>query len=240
MMHCRRTCGKAQGTVVRTKTVKMTFKREELLYDIRNNAYVEGDVMQVKTEHDRHQVQDIGEDGNIDRVTRVLDLAHAECEEALFPYTKENLEQETEMDDTPTYIEPTADAEGTVEKPVETPAEGETDGETSGTVTEEDKPSVLSDDEAEDEFTDETPKEKPTGDYVIRLLVPDEYSKTTVRLIVRYIHEYMVCRVLADWLSITNPPSAANWKAKQDEALEGMKEAVNFRTGRVRRTQTPL
>ena len=75
---------------------------------------------------------------------------------------------------------------------------------------------------------------------MIRLLVPDEYSKTTVRLIVRYIHEYMVCRVLADWMSITNPPAAENWKAKQDEALEGMKEAVNFRTGRVRRTQTPF
>ena len=214
MMHCCRPAANATVTVARTKTVKMTFKREELLYDIRNNAYVEGDVMQEKTEHERHQVQDIGEDGNIDRVTRVLDLAHAECEEALFPYTKENVEQESEMDDTPTYIEPTADAEGTVEGSEETLAE--------------------------EEFTDDTPVVKPTGDYVIRLLVPDEYSKTTVRLIVRYIHEYMVCRVLYDWMSITNPPAAANWKAKQDDALEGMKEAVNFRTGRVRRTQTPF
>ena len=88
MMHCCIPAANATVTVTRTKTVKMTFKREELLYDIRNNAYVEGDVMQAKTEHDRHQVQDIGEDGNIDRVTRLLDLAHAECEEALFPYTK--------------------------------------------------------------------------------------------------------------------------------------------------------
>ena len=203
MMHCCIPAANATVTVTRTKTVKMTFKREELLYDIRNNAYVEGDVMQAKTEHDRHQVQDIGEDGNIDRVTRVLDLAHAECEEALFPYTKENVEQESEMDDTPTYVEPV-------------------------------------DETLDEEFTDETPDAKPTGDYVIRLLVPDEYSKTTVRLIVRYIHEYMVCRVLADWLSITNPPASANWKAKQDEALEGMKEAVNFRTCRVRRTLTPF
>lgn len=208
MMHCCRPAAYATGMVARTKTVKMTFKREELLYDIRNNAYVEGDVMQAKTEHDRHQVQDIGEDGNIDRVTRLLDLAHAECEEALFPYTKEDVEQETEMDDTPTYVEPTADAGGTV-------ADMEM-------------------------FTDDMTASKPTGDYVIRLLVPDEYSKTTVRLIVRYIHEYMVCRVLSDWMSITNPPAAANWKAKQDEALEGMREAVNFRTGRIRRTQTPF
>lgn len=224
MMHCCRPAANATCTVARTKTVKLTFKREELLYDIRNNAYVEGDVMQANTEHDRHQVQDIGEDGNIDRVTRVLDLAHAECAEALFPYTKENVEQETEMDDTPTYVEPVE----------------ETDAAASGTVADDDEHYALSYDEGDEEFTNEIPASKPTGDYVIRLLVPDEYSKTTVRLIVRYIHEYMVCRVLADWLSITNPPAAANWKAKQDDALECMKEAVNFRTGRVRRTQTPF
>lgn len=228
MMHCCIPAAYATGMVARTKTVKMTFKREELLYDIRNNAYVEGDVMQAKTEHDRHQVQDIGEDGNIDRVTRLLDLAHAECEEALFPYTKEDVEQETEMDDTPTYVEPTADAEGTVADMYGTPTYVEPTADAGGTVAD------------QEVFTDDTTASKPTGDYVIRLLVPDEYSKTTVRLIVRYIHEYMVCRVLSDWMSITNPPAAANWKAKQDEALEGMKEAVNFRTGRVRRTQTPF
>lgn len=200
MMHISIPGGRGQE---RKKSVKLTFKREELLYDIRNNAYVEGDVMQVNDAHDRHQVQDIGEEGNIDRVTRVLDLAHAECEEALFPYTKENVEQETEMDDMPTYVESTADAE-------------------------------------EEKFTNESPVEKPTGDYVIGLLVPEDYSKTTVRLIVKYIHEYMVCRVLNDWLSITNPPAAAKWKEKQDEMLEGMKEAVNFRVGRVRRTLTPF
>lgn len=234
MMHCCRPAANATCTVARTKTVKLTFKREELLYDIRNNAYVEGDVMQANTEHDRHQVQDIGEDGNIDRVTRVLDLAHAECAEALFPYTKENVEQETEMDDTPTYVEPV------VETSTEQPTEEGTDAAASGMVADDDEHYALSDDEGDEEFTNETPSSKPTGDYVIRLLVPDEYSKTTVRLLVRYIHEYMVCRVLADWLSITNPPAAANWKAKQDDALECMKEAVNFRTGRVRRTQTPF
>lgn len=62
------------GLTARTKTVKLLFKRSELLYDIKNYAYVEGDVMQVNTEHDRHQVQDIGETGNIDRVTKCLTL----------------------------------------------------------------------------------------------------------------------------------------------------------------------
>ena len=92
------------GLTARTKTVKLLFKRSELLYDIKNYAYVEGDVMQVNTEHDRHQVQDIGETGNIDRVTKVLDLAYAESVEALFPYTKQDVEQVTEMDNMPTVV----------------------------------------------------------------------------------------------------------------------------------------
>lgn len=206
MMHCCRPAANATCTVARTKTVKLTFKREELLYDIRNNAYVEGDVMQAKTEHDRHQVQDIGEDGNIDRVTRLLDLAYAESVEALFPYTKQDVEQVTEMDNMPTVVYD--------EEP--------------------------SDEGGDEVFTNEKPEETKSQDYEIQLLVPDAYSKTTVTLLVRYIHEYMVCRVLADWMSITNPPSAPRWKEKEQEMLEAMKEAVNFRTKRVRRTQTPF
>lgn len=193
------------GLRKRTKTVRLIFKREELLYDIKNYAYVEGDVMQVNLEHDRHQVFDIGEDGNIDRVTRMLDLSHAECVEALFPYTKEQVEQKTEMNNAPTATY------------MEIQEQGE---------------DVLTDDQT---LENEKPK-----DYEISLLVPDEYSKTTAKLLVRYIHEYMVCRVLADWMSITNPSSANKWKEKEHEMLEGMKEAVHFRTGRVRRTQTPF
>ena len=205
------------GLTKRTKTVKLLFKRSELLYDIKNYAYVEGDVMQGKTEHDRHQVQDIGETGNIDRVTKVLDLAYAESVEALFPYSKQEVEQETEMDNMPTVVYD------------EEPAEGGSDGV---------KTPTHEDDKAEGKTEGEA--NAKTQDYEIQLLVPDAYSKTTVTLLVRYIHEYMVCRVMADWMSITNPTSAPKWKEKEQEMLESMKEAVNFRTKRVRRTQTPF
>lgn len=84
----------------RTKTVELRFEREELLYDIRNIAYVEGDVMKGEEhEHNRHQVQDIGEDGNIDRVTRVLDLWVDYCREKLFPVTKEDVESGLVLED---------------------------------------------------------------------------------------------------------------------------------------------
>ena len=61
------------------KTVTLTFKRDELLYDIKNMGFVEGDTKKVESEHERHQVMDVGEDGNVDRVTRVLDLTFSEC-----------------------------------------------------------------------------------------------------------------------------------------------------------------
>ena len=71
-----------------TKTVTLTFKRSELLYDVENYSFVEGDIMETENEHARHQVFDIGQSGNVNRVTRVLNLTHAECVEMLYPYTR--------------------------------------------------------------------------------------------------------------------------------------------------------
>lgn len=91
----------------RTKTVTLTFLREQLLYDIKNLAYVEGDVLPDEAQHSKHQVQDIGEEGNVDRVTRMLDLALAHCVEALYPFSKVDVESGVVLDDTltetPTY-----------------------------------------------------------------------------------------------------------------------------------------
>jgi len=83
----------------RTKTVTLTFLREQLLYDIKNLAYVEGDVLPDDAQHSKHQVQDIGEEGNVDRVTRMLDLALSRCREHLYPYTKVPVEGGELLDD---------------------------------------------------------------------------------------------------------------------------------------------
>lgn len=61
---------------------------------------MEGDVMEATTEHGRHQVMDICEDGNVDRVTRVLDLAFADCVELCYSYTKHPVDDGTILDDT--------------------------------------------------------------------------------------------------------------------------------------------
>lgn len=87
----------------RTKSATLTFKRGEILQDIGNYAFVVADVMKVDTEHARHQVYDICQDGNIERVTRVLNLAYSEVVELLYPYTKEDCGQEEITDNALTF-----------------------------------------------------------------------------------------------------------------------------------------
>ncbi len=90
---------------VQTKTVSLVLKRSELLYDCANLGYVHGDTMHADDEHDRHQVMDIVEDGNVDRVTRILNLAMSEIREALYPYTKEEAQNGDSRVDTLSEVE---------------------------------------------------------------------------------------------------------------------------------------
>lgn len=76
----------------------LVFKRDQLLYDIKNYAYIEGSIMDTESSHHRHVVQDVGEEGNADRVTRVLNLTVSKCRELLYPYTKSDISR-TELDD---------------------------------------------------------------------------------------------------------------------------------------------
>lgn len=166
----------------RTKIATLTFKREELLYDIGSYAYVEGDVMRTDDDHSRHQVIDITQDGNVDLVTRTLNLVHSECVEMMYPYTKLPCEEEESRDD----------------------------------------------------------QLQDASEYTIRLLVPNDFSKTTVTLLSNLVHEYMICRVLADWMKLTNPQSTADWQGKSEKLSDKIRCYLNARCGRVRRTLTPF
>lgn len=160
------------------KTARLTFKREELVYDASNYSFVEGELLpEVESEHLRHQVIDIAQEGNIDRVTRILNIAHAECVEMLYPYSK------TEIPD---------------------------------------------DQEALNDILTE-PEE-----YVIDLSVPADFSLTTLRLLEHAIHEYMVCRVLADWMSITKRDVEVNWEKKYTLLRDKIRSCLTSRLGRVR------
>lgn len=82
-----------------TVTNTLVFLREELIYDIENYTFVTGDIMPENDEHLKHQVFDVAQDGNEDLATRVLNLAHAECVEFLYPYTKKPCIQDETLDD---------------------------------------------------------------------------------------------------------------------------------------------
>lgn len=164
------------------RMVKLIFKREALLYDIENCSFIEGDIM-MADEHTRHQVYDIGQEGNIDRVSRILDLAYSECVEMLYPYTKERI----------------ADGQEAMNN-------------------------VLN----------------PPEEYTIELTLPDGFSVTTLNLLKKLIHEYLVCRVLADWMSITNRDSQANWENKMQDLKFHIKTSLVSRKGKICRKLKPF
>lgn len=168
----------ANGKEIPELWARLTFHRRELLYDIANYAYIEGQPMEAGAMY----VQDIVEDGNADRAARMMNIAFSECEEALYPFTLLPIVEGEERDDT------------------------------------------LSQDH----------------EYIVELRLPKTFAKSTLTLLERYIHEYIVCRVLRDWLAITKPEAAATWATKAQEAREGIARALTERTGRLRRTQTPF
>ena len=95
-------CGNAAGGTTneteKKREVRLRFLRDKLLYDIKNYAYVESDVIGEESQHAKHVLADIGEKGNIDRVSRILGVVHTAVIEMLYPYTKESSIEE-EIDD---------------------------------------------------------------------------------------------------------------------------------------------
>lgn len=161
----------------------LIFKRAELLYDAENYSFVEADILSSEeNEHVRHQIADIGQEGNIDRVTRILNLAHSEVVEMLYPYTKETLTDDVILDDT--LIAP--------------------------------------------------------EEYVIILDLPEGFSITTLNLLRDMVHEYLVCKVLSDWMSITNPQSRLKWDEKFQSLREMISTCLTKRRGRIRRKLKPF
>lgn len=159
--------------------VSFTFDTSELMYDIKNYAYIEGNIM--PDDERKYQVRDIAEDGNKDRVTRVLNLAYAECVEMLYPYTKTNINS--------------AEKDNILELP---------------------------------------------DIFKIDMIANSGFSQTTINMLSILIHEYMVNRVVADWLSINKPESQANWEFKLEETRYKIKSTIAHRQGMIKRRLQPF
>ncbi len=164
----------------------LKFLWRELLYDIENGAYVVSDVMQdagVKADnsHARHVTADVGEEGNRDRVRRILGVVHQEVKDLLYPYTKEEVVAE--------------EISNRLEEP---------------------------------------------ESYDVTMTVPAAMSRTTMQLLSKLVHEYMVARVLADWLGETNAAASATWAAKAEEAQRAITSAKNLRREPLTRKLNPF
>lgn len=70
--------------------VMIELLKKELVYDIKNTAYTYADSISssVAAPHLIHNIYDVGEDGNRDKLARILDSAIEDCREMLFRYTK--------------------------------------------------------------------------------------------------------------------------------------------------------
>lgn len=159
--------------------VSFTFDTSELMYDIKNYAYIEGNIM--PDDERKYQVRDIDEDSNKYRVIRVLNLAYAECVEMLYPYTKTDINF--------------AEKDNFLELP--------------------------------DVFR-------------IEMIANCGFSQTTINILSLLIHEYMVNRVIADWLSINKPESQSNWEVKLEETRYKIKSTISNRRGPVKRRLQPF
>ena len=76
--------------------------------------------------------------------------------------------------------------------------------------------------------------------YQIIMQVPVSMSRTTLHFLNKLIHEFMVARVIYDWLSITHPEAARNWLDKALEAEQEINSVKNSRTGVLRRPSHPF
>ena len=70
--------------------VMIELQKSELVYDIKNTAYTFADSISsgVLDLHSIHQIYDVGEEGNRDKLARILDSAVEDCKELLYRFTK--------------------------------------------------------------------------------------------------------------------------------------------------------
>lgn len=79
--------------------VSLMFKRDELLHDVSNNSWVQSEVSASDNVNAKQELKDIVQDENLDRVLRVLQLAHQECMELLYAYTHTDIVGGEHLDD---------------------------------------------------------------------------------------------------------------------------------------------
>lgn len=159
------------------KQIEIILYRKSLLYDISNIAYIVADSAPDLDEKTRSVITDICEEGNVDRVTRIMNRAYNDLLNRLYAYTKERVLEENKINDL---------------------------------------------------FSESL-------EYKIQMMVPEDFSKTTVSALSEYLHEYIVDVVLVEWLSITKKDEVGIWQEKADAVLGRARSMINDRVGAIKR-----
>lgn len=82
---------------------------------------------------------------------------------------------------------------------------------------------------------------KPRETYEVSLRLPNKLSPTKLQLLTRLIHEFIVCRALAEWFAISYPSKAEMWYIKAKQAEEDIKGAkIGLLASRARRPLRPF
>jgi hypothetical protein len=163
-------------------TIRFTIKRDALLYDIENNAYVVGNLIPDTEQPTKHQLIDVAQEGNKDILDRALDLAYSECQNILFPYVKTPASQEDYRENT---------------HPTE-------------------------------------------ADYAFTLSVPASFANDSAIYLKKLIHEYMKCRALVEWTGLVFAQLQPSWVVKMEDVKSQIRQILNFRCKKVRRTLNPF
>lgn len=91
--------------------------------------------------------------------------------------------------------------------------------------------------------TDEDESEEvvePAVVYDIVLSLPKHFSHTTITLVENLIHEYLVSRLMSEWVMITVPEKHSYWIERYAEAKRKISVALTARTKPLRRKSRPF
>ena len=82
--------------------------------------------------------------------------------------------------------------------------------------------------------------ETPSVSYDIVLTVPQEMSQTTVSLVERQINEYIVSRLIAEWMMVCNIDSHSYWLERYTSIRKQINRTLLSRMKPLRRTSRPF
>ena len=161
-------------------------QKQELVYDIKNTAYIYADAQTKKDDdpHTLHNIFDVAEAGNMDRLARILDSAVEDCREMLYRFCK--IDMYGGGFDTNEW-----------EECIGSPA---------------------NDEEV----------------YYLVMVMPRDFSATSVHTLAVYIHDFIVYQSLYEWMILVYPDGAEQFQLLAEEKKQKYMNASIRTTGHTR------